>query len=104
MASGSLSAVALMLQMLQNAQRNSEYTTPEGIQRQLEREYRVDLSPAELARAPPFAPPSREEWEEEGVYFAQRMEKAQAWGLSKLEEMRRPKCCPGGCGHHLSPA
>jgi hypothetical protein len=89
--------------MLQNEQRNSEYTTPEGIRRQLEREYRVDLSPAELARVPPFAPPSREEWEEEGVYFEQRMEKARAWGLSKLEEMRRPKCCPGGCGHHLSP-
>ncbi|KAJ6586021.1 hypothetical protein B0H19DRAFT_1060192 [Mycena capillaripes] len=102
MASGSLSAVALMLQMLQDQQRDSEYTTPEGIQRQLEREYRVDLSPAALARAPPFAPPTREEWEEEGLYCEQRMEKAQAWGLSKLEGIKHPKCCPEGCEHHLS--
>ncbi|KAJ7033860.1 hypothetical protein C8F04DRAFT_1103590 [Mycena alexandri] len=77
MASGSLPAIIIMLEILLPEARRLEdigkKTSPEKIRAQLEREYRVDLSAKAIAEAPPFHQPTIEECEEEIRFMKQRI-------------------------------
>ncbi|KAJ7029906.1 hypothetical protein C8F04DRAFT_1115421 [Mycena alexandri] len=77
MASGSLPAIIVMLEILlpeaRFLQDLGNKTSQEKIRAQLEHEYRVDLSPKAIAGAPPFRQPTMQECEEEIRFMKQRI-------------------------------
>jgi hypothetical protein len=77
MASGSLPAIIMMLEVLlreaRRLENRGENISQEKVRAQLEREYRVDLSAKTIAMAPPFVQATMQECEEELRFMERRI-------------------------------
>jgi hypothetical protein len=81
MASGSVPAIHMMFAIAKYGEVDGVTIyniTVDQIQRQFEMEYRVEITPATIHAAEPFAPPTPQELKEEREYLQQRLDSAGA--------------------------